>query len=286
MQKTPAAGSVTRYYDSNTRRFLLVGGGGSAHGIHRQLWAPGISTPSEATSHINRLVAERLKEVSLQNDATILDMGCGVGGTLFHLAEIYPNARLHGITISPKQSDIAKRLATQKGLGHRCQIHLGDFESARLGVIANAVVTIEAYAHAKAPDAFFSAAAEHLGPNSHLLMVDDFVEPQGLNTRQRGIVADLKMGWHLNALSSVDSCVRAAEKAGLILSSNTDLTPLIRLGRPRDRAIGLLGPVFRTLGLARIPFFANMIGGRALEIGLREKFLAYRFLTFHKNVLA
>ena len=27
MQKTPAAGSVTRYYDSNTRRFLLVGGG-------------------------------------------------------------------------------------------------------------------------------------------------------------------------------------------------------------------------------------------------------------------
>lgn len=286
MHETPASGSVTRYYESNTRRFLLVGGGGSIHGIHRQLWAPGVRTTSEATDYINLLVTEHLQDVSLGDNPTILDMGCGVGGTLFRLAEFYPNAKLHGITISPKQSDIAKRLKTRKGLGQRCQIHLGDFESARLGVKANAIVTIEAYTHTKNPRTFFSAAAEHLGPDSHLLLVDDFVEPQELNARQRSIVTDLKVGWHLSALSSVESCVRAAEEVGLALSSNTDLTPLIRLGRPRDRAINLLGPVFRTLGLAHVPFFANMIGGRALQVGLREKFLAYRFLTFQKNVSA
>ena len=286
MHETPAVRSVTRYYDSNTRRFLFVGGGGSIHGIHRQLWAPGVRTTSEATDYINRLVAAHLQEVRLEDDATILDMGCGVGGTLFRLAEFYPNAKLHGITISPKQSDIAKRLTIRKGLGQQCQIHLGDFESARLGVTANAIVTIEAYTHAAAPHTFFASAAEHLEPNSHLLLVDDFIEPQELDARQCSIVTDLQVGWHLTALSSVESCVRTAEEAGFVLTSNTDLTPLIQLGRPRDRAIGLLGPVFRTLGLAHVPFFANMIGGRALQIGLREKFLAYRFLAFQKSALA
>ena len=81
----------------------------------------------------------------------------------------------------------------------------------------------------------------------------------------------------------MDECVRTASELGLEPVSDADLTPLIRLGRPRDRAIALLAPLFRRLGLTPIPFFGNMIGGSALQAGLREGLFTYRLLEFRKR---
>ena len=70
---------------------------------------------------------------------------------------------------------------------------------------------------------------------------------------------------------------------GLEPVSEVDLTDLIRLGRPRDLAIALLSPLFRRIGLSRLPFFGNMIGGNALQVGLRDGLFTYRFLVFRKR---
>jgi hypothetical protein len=46
--------------------------------------------------------------------------------------------------------------------------------------------------------------------------------------------------------------------------------------------VALASPVAASLGLARVPFYGNMIGGNALQIGLREGFLKYRLLVFRQ----
>jgi hypothetical protein len=38
------------------------------------------------------------------------------------------------------------------------------------------------------------------------------------------------------------------------------------------------------LGLGRIPFYGNMIGGNALQIGLREGVLRYELLVLRRQV--
>ena len=98
MPETPSGDPVAHYYDSNTRRFLIVGGGGGTYSLHRQLWGPGVRTTRDAADHINRLIAERIEEIGIGSEVTILDVGCGVGGTLFRLAELFPRSQLHGIT--------------------------------------------------------------------------------------------------------------------------------------------------------------------------------------------
>lgn len=283
MSDTPTAHPVARYYDSNTRRFLLVGGGGATHSMHRHLWGPGVASTAQAAAYIDHLIAERILDLEGAAELTILDIGCGVGGTLFHLAEAFPRSRLHGITISAKQRDLADRLARRKGVEDRCLFHLGDFQTAELDVEADIAVAVEALAHAESAVRFFAWAAARVRPRGHVLIADDFLRDGALDAIERRRVAELRSGWRAPAIGTVAECVGAAAREGFELVDDEDLTHLVRLGRPRDRLIALLSPVLRRLRLASTPFFGNMIGGGALHAGLRDGLFTYRLVAFQKG---
>ena len=283
--RRPTGDRIARYYDRNTARFLLVGGSGRSRALHRQLWGEGITSTEGASSYINRIVEAVVRAIHRTDAPVILDMGCGVGGTLLHLAEEWPEGRFVGITISPKQHCVAERLAAQRNLGERCRFVLGDFERDETGVVADAIVAIESLAHSRSRPDFFAAASRQLAAGGSLLIADDFLaeEPGTLDAAVRRQIEDFRIGWRLPGLGTVGACVRIASERGLDLASDADLTGLIRVGRPRDRAIALLGPLIRRLGLHEVPFFGNMIGGNALQNGLREGFISYRFLCFRKG---
>lgn len=277
---------VARYYDRNTRRFLLVGSGRGVHSVHRELWGPGVGTPREASDHIHRIVADEIAVVAADRAPVILDFGCGVGGTLFHLAERFPRARLAGITVSARQVEIAKRLADELDYADRCSFSLGDFQTADLSVQADAIVAVESFAHSESAEAFLTNAARHLRPGGLLILVDDFLasEKASLDAQQRLRVEQLQEGWRVPAVCTVDSLAKAAGGHGFGVESRVDLTPLTRPGsRVRDRWIGALSPLMARLGLGRIPFYGNMIGGNALQIGLRQGFIRYEFLVLRRR---
>lgn len=278
---------VARYYDRNTDRFLRFGGGAAALAIHRELWAPGVRTAAEAKRHVNRLLADAI-EARHPGTPTVLDLGCGVGGTLFDLAARFPDGRMHGVTLSRRQVDLGRELADARGLGERCNVHLGDFEKAELapelaGLQADAVLSVEALAHAGDASAFFRTAAARLRrPRAVLLVVDDFLarEEAELAPSELRLVRDFTAGWRLGVLRTPRGAAALAAEAGLELVDDRDLTPLIRVGRPRDLAIRAMVPLFSLLGLVRVPFFGNMLGGNALQAGIRKRVFDYRMLTF------
>jgi SAM-dependent methyltransferase len=278
---------IARYYDRNTPRFLTFGRGGRSYGIHRELWGPGVASPAEASAYLNERVAARLSELGIGPAPTILDLGCGVGGTLLHLANRFPAASLVGVTISPKQVEIGGRLLAARGVGGRCKILLGDFQTAELGSApADAAVAIESFTHSDTPARFMAAAARHVAPGGTLVVVDDFVDEGGsarYGERAERRLDEARRGWRLTSLCAVRALMNAAAPHGFELVSDEDLTPLVRLGRARDRAIAIVAPLFERLGLSGVPFFGNMIGGNALQIGLREGFLRYRMLSFRRR---
>ncbi len=141
---------VARYYDRNTLRFLWVGARGS-YAIHRQLWGPGVGSVRDAANYLDVLIAKEIGALIEVEDLAILDIGCGVGGTLFHLAHTFPRSRLHGITISQRQYEIANRLRSERGLDGRCRFTQGDFDTMALGAKADAVVAVESFVHSGSP---------------------------------------------------------------------------------------------------------------------------------------
>ncbi|MDZ7779020.1 MAG: methyltransferase domain-containing protein [Gemmatimonadota bacterium] len=278
---------IAHYYDRNTRRFLRFGGGGEALAIHRELWGPDVRTPAEAKRYVNRLLGHQI--AAWAPDApTVLDLGCGVGGTLFDLANRFDHGRFHGVTISPQQQRLAERTAKRKGLAERCRFHVGDFEDPEpappLGTDrVDVVVAVESFAHSACPQALFRTVARHFeSRRGRLIVVDDFLtrSAKTLKADERRLVDTFRRGWRLGTVMDPRGWAEAAEPAGFELLERRDLTPLIRLGRPRDRAIALVAPVLTPLGLARVPFFGNMIGGNALQQGLTRGVFSYGMLTF------
>lgn len=277
---------VAHYYDRNTRRFLMMGSGRVGHTMHRELWGPGIESAREAADHINRVIADEIAGVNLGPQPTIVDFGSGVGGTLFHLAERFPTARLSGITVSRRQVEIAERLTRQLGYSDRCSFLLGDFQTTNLELSADAIVAVESFVHSDSMDAFLANASKHLRQGGHLIIADDFLvsEKDSLSADQRLRVEQFQAGWRVPAVCTAESLVEAAAKHGFGADKSVDLTSLTRPGsRVRDRVTAALSPLLVRLGLGRIPFYGNLIGGNALQIGLRDGLLQYRLLVFRNG---
>ena len=289
MEKGPeemrSDGHIARYYDRNTPRFLLVGGSGGSHSIHRQLWGAGVVRVEDASAYINLLIADEIRGLGLPEPLSVVDMGCGVGGTAFQLAESFPDSRCVGVTISQRQYDIAVRLTARRNLGDRCRFVRGDFQTIELDGKADLIVAIESFVHSDSRESFFRAATRHLRDGGYLMVVDDFLTGSGshLTDAARRHIEDFKTGWRLPSLCTVEECVCAAEGCDLELAKDAELSKLIRLGRPRDRVIERLSPWFRRLKLIGVPLFGNMIGGNALQVGLRGGLSMYRFLVFRRR---
>lgn len=272
---------LQHYYDRNTALFLRIGSSAGSHAIHRGLWAPGVRNGREAADHVNTLLAERIRASVPGAPRFVLDLGCGVGGTLFSLARAFPAARLHGVTISGKQVAIAQTLAQEQGLQDRCGFTCGDFERLRLGDRADAIVAVESLVHAERPERFLATCLEHLAPGGIVLIVDDFLAypvPSGARAMQRTIDR-FRDGWRVPGLCTLEYLEAAAAAVGFQRLCARDLSPLIRTHRPRDRLVALVSPPVRWLGLDHRPFWANVVGGNALNRAIRKGWIRYRLLA-------
>ena len=280
-----APARIARYYDRSTERFLRMGQSGAALAIHRPLWAPGISTPEAAAGHVNALVAEAAEGALGRAPDRVVDLGCGVGGTLMHLATRWLAAEMTGLTLSPRQAALARRFAAGRGLAGRCRFHAADFlDPAADTAPAELAIAIESAVHAPSAASFARAAAAHLRPGGVLIVVDDMLARPGtsLTAREARLVAQFRRGWHLGHVATAEEMTAAADAAGLAPGAARDLTGLLRLDRLRDRLLRPVGPLAAALGLASVPLFANMIGGNALTCAYRGGIMRYRLLAFRK----
>lgn len=276
---------VAKYYDSSTRRFLAMGGSGGSLAIHRPLWAQGVQTSEQAASHVNHLMAQAAETALGQPPERVYDLGCGVGGTLFHLADVWPDTTLCGVTISAQQVGIARGHADAKALSARCLFVRSDFTLPMTLPPADLVVAVESHVHAPDAGVFLSAARRHLRPDGVLIIVDDLLTaPEGaLTPQQRNLVAAFKRGWRLGHVPARDTLVTLATKHGYAPVATSDLTPLLRLNRWRDIALRGVGPLADMFGLSRQPLFGNMIGGNALTESYRAGLMRYSMVVLRRD---
>ncbi len=276
---------VREYYDSNTRSFLRFGQGRGTGTIRRAIWAPGVATRSDAFHFVDAEIARRL-ELAHASRTRIIDLGCGIGGSLLWLAERFEIEGV-GVTLSSVQARIGQELVRKHQEHHQLRGHVtiaaGDIHDFAPPHAQDAAICIEAFALVPDASRFFRHVKKLLRAGGHLVLVDDFLAHDLANEAEQQIADDFRRGWRVKTLITIDEAARLARAEGLELVDQIDLTPFLELGRPRDIVIRYLVRTMRLFPqfpFARLPSVGNMVGGDALQRGLRSGTFSHRLGVF------
>jgi hypothetical protein len=77
------------YYDHNTSRFLSYGEQRKTRTIHRPVWGEGVQNEGQALHYVHKLISREFfaSPNEISRHPSSLDLGCGVGASLFYLAD-------------------------------------------------------------------------------------------------------------------------------------------------------------------------------------------------------
>jgi len=271
---------VADYYNRNTRRFLRLGRGGAQLAIHRPVWAPGVRNARQAALYINRRIEEHIAAVNAEE---ILDLGCGVGGSMIDLASSL-DRRFAGVTISREQKRIGDKIILQQGFQDRVRIFEGDFSDPgvfRLFRNQQIIYAVESLIHLPETSDIAGSVVESLAPGGRFIICDDMLAKaeDSLGERDKSLLAAFRRCWHAPGIRPVAEWIGTFTKAGLESLSAEDFTPWLKLFRPRDIAAAAAAPFLR---FSARPWAENIVGGTALQYMLLRSVTQYRFLVFRK----
>lgn len=287
---------VRAYYERNTRLFLALGASRRAHAIHRAVWAAGVSTVEDALNYSNQLVFEEIKRLCASRPGQalhVIDLGCGVGGSLFYLLSRFKDEAADragsllatGVTISPLQVRLARAQAARLGLDSRCTFVEADFLHLPDLPLADAVFSIEALAHAPAPERYFAQAARLLRPGGRLMLCDDFLTEYGasgaLSPRESMWLRAFQDGWRAPGLRAPVEITDMAARHGLARLDDRDLTPQLRLLNWNSQLVHALIWLGRAVWLPWA-YWRSAVGSLALQHCLKAGLVTYRFLVFER----
>lgn len=279
-----STGEVNAYYrrlDAWNRVAAAVGygGGRAALTVHRALADPSAAGRPTFT-RLHDILVDRLPPMSAPS---VLDAGCGLGGTMLHLAATL-DAKCVGLTLSEVQCERANAEARRLGVSDRVTATVRSYDDPPVGPY-DIVVAIESLAHSHDPARTVAALASSLAPGGVFAIVDDMPEP---GADADADLALFKAGWRLPVLWSATQYRAALEGLGLDLAADLDLTPECR---PRSLArVGTLLALNRLVA-ACVPaaglrdLMRSHQGGLALERLIRRGRLRYRLLIASRPAL-
>jgi SAM-dependent methyltransferase len=271
---------VAEYYNRNTRRFLRLGRGGAQLAIHRPVWAPEVRNARQSALYINRRIQEHIAAVNAEE---ILDLGCGVGGSMIDLASSL-GGRFAGVTISREQKRLGDEIILKQGFQNRIRIFEGDFSDPgvfRLFRNQQIIYAVESLVHLPETSDITGFITDSLAPGGRFIICDDMLtrEEESLGEKEKSLLAAFRRCWHAPGIRPAAEWISRCTEAGLECLSAEDFTPWLKLFRPRDITAAAAAPFLRS---SIRPWAENIVGGTALQHMLLRGVTQYRFLVFRK----
>jgi cyclopropane fatty-acyl-phospholipid synthase-like methyltransferase len=144
-----------------------------ARALHYGYWDSNTKQLSEALANLNEKLAEF---GNVKRNLTILDAGCGVGGSSIYLAKKY-GCKLYGISLNKEQISQAIQFSIKEGVANLPLFSVQDFTKTEFKDQSFDIIwAIESVIHADPKIDFFQEAFRLLRPGGKLLIADYFAK--------------------------------------------------------------------------------------------------------------
>jgi tocopherol O-methyltransferase len=245
--------------------------------IHHGYWKTGLETKEEAQE---QLIDQLISHAKIQPRATILDVGCGLGGTAIYLHKKL-GARVTGVTISPRQIQIGNELALNRGADVR--LLLMDAENLTLDRPFDVVWSVEAISHLSRRADCFRSMARLLKAGGKLVIADWFQSNTATLKQEREFLHPIEQAMLVPKLESPSIYMKYVTGAGLNVIEFEDLST--RVQKTWDLAIDLIKkPALWKFAAGRSKDFSAFLHGfRAMKAGYKAKALVYGVLIGQKK---
>jgi tocopherol O-methyltransferase len=158
------ARKIQSHYDKLSSLYRLLWG----NHIHHGYWENYESTTRAPRAQV-RLIEQLVDFAGIESGASVLDVGCGLGGSAMWLASNL-GCSVVGLTISPVQAKMARKAVHQASLDARIQIEEQDANRLELDRIFDVLWVIECSEHLSDKESFMRFARSALRPGGVLAM--------------------------------------------------------------------------------------------------------------------
>jgi tocopherol O-methyltransferase len=210
---------IRKHYDRLSFLYRLLWG----EHIHHGYWED-----NESVGRAQIQLMERLAEkAAIPAGASVLDIGCGLGGSAFWLAEQY-NCRVTGLTISPVQARIATRKAKAVGLANQVQFQVADVNLWRPQPESIDVIWImEGSEHFRDQKGFFERCAFALNPSGILAICAWLRGDRPFRREDEELITTIGRAMLSSSLNTLSEYTAWMRDAGLNVETAQDITQKI-----------------------------------------------------------
>ena len=216
---------IRHFYDRSTRIWLDTWGEHMHHGYYGE---SGTERKDHRQAQLD-LIGELLRWGKVEKASSILDAGCGVGGSARHLAGLF-DARVLGLTLSPVQAEGGAYYTKKAGLEDRVQIRVQDMmELSSADGPFDLVWSLESAEHIPDKKRLLETFFQVLAPGGKFLMATwcHRETPPELSQKEQGLLAKIYGHYHLPPMISIGEFKGLAGAAGFQEVQTADWTAAV-----------------------------------------------------------
>lgn len=199
----------------------------------------GYYIPEDRTDHQQAqidLIDEVLKWAGVddgQPPKTVVDVGCGIGGSSRHIVRKYTGSTAKGITLSPYQAHRGNELAKEQGLSDQASFQVADALNMPFNDSAfDLVWSLESGEHMPDKQKFVNELMRVVAPGGRIILVTwchrdlERGEPS-LSAKEEKILARINRAYYLPKWCSVEDYTKLLEKEGAVNIKREDWSYII-----------------------------------------------------------